>query len=74
MSTLYILWLRQVKKYFRSKSRIIGSLGQPALFLIVFGFGFGSIYQRAGEGELYPVPCTWYNTHECSFYRFVLRH
>ncbi len=51
MSTIYILWLRQVRKYFRSKSRIIGSLGQPALFLIVFGFGFGSIYQKAGEGN-----------------------
>lgn len=51
MSTIYILWLRQVKKYFRSKSRIIGSLGQPTLFLIVFGFGFGSIYQKAGEGN-----------------------
>jgi ABC-2 type transport system permease protein len=51
MSTIYILWLRQVKKYFRSKSRIIGSLGQPVLFLIVFGFGFGSIYQRAGGGN-----------------------
>jgi ABC-2 type transport system permease protein len=51
MSTIYILWLRQLKKYFRSKSRIIGSLGQPALFLIVFGFGFGSIYQKAGEGN-----------------------
>lgn len=51
MSTIYILWLRAIKKYFRSKSRIIGSLGQPALFLIVFGFGFGSIYQRAGEGN-----------------------
>jgi ABC-2 type transport system permease protein len=51
MNTIYILWLRQVKKYFRSKSRIIGSLGQPALFLIVFGFGFGSIYQKAGEGN-----------------------
>ncbi len=51
MSTIYILWLRQIKKYFRSKSRIIGSLGQPTLFLIVFGFGFGSIYQKAGEGN-----------------------
>jgi len=51
MSTIYMLWLRQLKKYFRSKSRIIGSLGQPTLFLIVFGFGFGSIYQKAGEGN-----------------------
>jgi ABC-2 type transport system permease protein len=51
MDTIYILWLRQIKKYFRSKSRIIGSLGQPLLFLVAFGFGFGSIYQKAGEGN-----------------------
>jgi ABC-2 type transport system permease protein len=51
MNTIYILWLRQVKKYFRSKSRIIGSLGQPLLFLVAFGFGFGSIYQKAGQGN-----------------------
>ena len=51
MQAIYILWLRQLKKYFRSRSRIIGSLGQPALFLIAFGFGFGSIYQKAGGGN-----------------------
>ena len=51
MSTVYILWLRQIKKYFRSRSRIIGSLGQPILFLVAFGFGFGSIYQKAGGGS-----------------------
>jgi ABC-2 type transport system permease protein len=51
VSAIYILWLRQLKKYFRSRSRIIGSLGQPVLFLIAFGFGFGSIYQRAGGGS-----------------------
>jgi ABC-2 type transport system permease protein len=51
MDTIYILWLRQIKKYFRSKSRMIGSLGQPLLFLVAFGFGFGSIYQKAGEGN-----------------------
>lgn len=51
METVYILWLRQVKKYFRSRSRIIGSLGQPLLFLVAFGFGFGSVYQKAGGGN-----------------------
>lgn len=51
MSTIYILWLRQLKRYLRSRSRIIGSLGQPLLFLVALGFGFGPIYQRAGEGD-----------------------
>ena len=26
-------------------------MGQPLLFLVAFGFGFGSIYQKAGEGN-----------------------
>jgi len=51
MSTIYILWLRQLKRYFRSKARMIGSLGQPLLFLVALGFGFGPIYQKAGGGN-----------------------
>jgi len=51
MQTIYILWLRQLKRYFRSRSRIIGSLGQPALFLVALGFGFGPIFQKAGGGN-----------------------
>jgi len=49
--TIYILWLRQIKRYFRSKARIIGSLGQPILFLVALGFGFGPIYKQAGGGN-----------------------
>jgi ABC-2 type transport system permease protein len=51
MNVIYILWLRQLKRYFRSKSRIIGSLGQPLLLLLAFGFGFGPIFQKAGGGN-----------------------
>lgn len=51
MQVIYILWLRQIKRYWRSKPRIIGSLGQPLLFLVALGFGFGPIYQRAGGGD-----------------------
>lgn len=51
MSTIYILWLRQIKRFLRSKSRIAGSLGQPVLFLLALGFGFGPIYQKAGSGN-----------------------
>lgn len=49
--TIYILWLRQLKRYFRSRARIVGSLGQPLLFLLALGFGFGPIFQKAGGGN-----------------------
>lgn len=51
MSVIGILWLRQIKRYLRSRARIVGSLGQPLLFLVALGFGFGPIYQRAGGGD-----------------------
>jgi ABC-2 type transport system permease protein len=51
MKTVYILWLRQIKRYYRSRPRIVGSLGQPLLFLLALGFGFGPIYQKAGGGD-----------------------
>ena len=51
MNAIYILWLRQIKRYVRSKPRIIASLGQPLLFLIALGFGFGPIFQQAGQGN-----------------------
>ncbi|HVP35916.1 MAG TPA: ABC transporter permease [Terriglobales bacterium] len=51
MNTIYILWLRQLKRYSRSRARIIGSLGQPLLFLVALGFGLNPIYKKAGAGN-----------------------
>jgi ABC-2 type transport system permease protein len=51
MNTIYILWLRQLKRYSRSRARIVGSLGQPVLFLVAMGYGFGPVYSKAGEGD-----------------------
>src|ERR1700746_3527483 len=51
MNAIYIMWLRAVKRYVRSKPRIIAALGQPLLFLLALGFGFGPIFQRAGQGN-----------------------
>jgi ABC-2 type transport system permease protein len=48
MEVIYILWLRQIKRYFRSKARMIGSLGQPIMFLVALGFGLGPVFQKAG--------------------------
>jgi ABC-2 type transport system permease protein len=51
MTTIYVLWLRQLKRYVRSRPRIIASLGQPLLYLLSFGFGFGAIFAKAGGGN-----------------------
>lgn len=51
MSTIYILWLRQLKKYIRSKPRLFAMLAQPLIYLFAFGYGFGSIFAKAGNGN-----------------------
>ena len=51
MSAVYILWLREIKRYVRSRAQIVASLGSPILYLIAFGFGLGPVFQRAGEGS-----------------------
>src|SRR5436189_3752314 len=51
MQVIYILWLREVKKYSRSRTQIIASLGSPIMYLGVLGFGLGPIFRKAGEGS-----------------------
>jgi ABC-2 type transport system permease protein len=51
MSVTYILWLRQLRRYVRSRARVVGSLAQPLLFLFAMGFGFGPTYEKAGNGS-----------------------
>ncbi len=51
MKAVYIMWLREVKRFVRSKSRIVGALGQPVLFLIALGYGLGPVFAKAGQGN-----------------------
>src|SRR3954464_9703634 len=51
MAAIYVLWLREIKRYLRSRAQIVASLGQPLLYLLVLGFGFGPVFQRAGGGS-----------------------
>ena len=51
MKAVYIMWLREVKRFVRSKSRIVGALGQPILFLVALGYGLGPVFQKAGQGN-----------------------
>lgn len=51
MHAIYILWLRELKKYTRSRAQIVASLGQPLLYLLVLGFGLGPVFAKAGNGS-----------------------
>jgi ABC-2 type transport system permease protein len=51
MMAVYILWLREVRRYLRSRAQIVASLGQPVLYLVALGFGLGPVFQKAGQGN-----------------------
>jgi ABC-2 type transport system permease protein len=37
---IYVLWLREMTRFVRAKSRVIGTLGMPLFFMAFLGFGF----------------------------------
>jgi ABC-2 type transport system permease protein len=43
--TIHTLWLREMKKFIRNWSRVIGSMALPVLFLVILGSGFGTFFQ-----------------------------
>ncbi|EQD29894.1 ABC-2 type transporter [mine drainage metagenome] len=51
MGAIYVLWLRELKRYFRSRAQIAASLGQPLLYLLVLGYGLSPVFRRSGEGN-----------------------
>jgi ABC-2 type transport system permease protein len=51
MTAIYILWLRELKRYFRSRAQIVASLGQPMLYLLALGFGLEPVFRKAGNGS-----------------------
>ncbi len=51
MRVIYILWLRQLKRFVRARSRMVSAVVQPLLFLLALGYGLGSVYKRAGQGN-----------------------
>ena len=51
MAVVFALWLREVKRYLRSRPQILASLGQPLMYLLVLGFGLGPVFERAGQGD-----------------------
>src|SRR5579883_3178946 len=52
---IFIIWYRDVLRFWRNRSRLLSSLGQPVLFLLVFGTGL-STSLRGAAGSLGGAP------------------
>src|SRR5713226_80103 len=50
LRAIYIIWYRDILRYWRDRWRLVASLAQPLLFLIVFGSGLSS---ALGRGSLF---------------------
>jgi len=51
LTGVYVIWLRDIKRFFRDKPRIIGSMAQPAIFLFILGIGVSSSFTMLGGGK-----------------------
>src|SRR5712692_2443249 len=50
LRAIYIIWYRDILRYWRDRWRLVASLAQPLLFLVVFGSGLSS---ALGGGALF---------------------
>jgi ABC-2 type transport system permease protein len=45
---VYVIWKRDVIRYWRDRVRLVGALAQPLLFLVILGTGLASALRGAG--------------------------
>jgi ABC-2 type transport system permease protein len=50
MRAIYIIWKRDLIRYWRDRMRVVASLAQPVLFLFVFGSGLSSSLRGSTGG------------------------
>jgi ABC-2 type transport system permease protein len=49
LNAIYIIWLREIKKFVRDRSRLISSIAQPLIWLLLFGTGLGAAFGKVGD-------------------------
>ncbi len=52
-NAIYVLWLRDMKRFMRARSRIIGMLAMPIFFLLGLGLGLGSLVHLNSGGSYF---------------------
>jgi ABC-2 type transport system permease protein len=45
------LWWREIVRFYRQKSRVVGVIASPVLFWLVIGSGFGNSFRGSGAGS-----------------------
>ncbi|MBU7015698.1 MAG: ABC transporter permease [Theionarchaea archaeon] len=48
---VYVICLRDIRRFFREKSQIIGSIARPALWLAIMGTGFNTVFRSPDAGN-----------------------
>ncbi|MFP4083092.1 MAG: ABC transporter permease [Candidatus Aminicenantes bacterium] len=51
-TAVYVLWLREMKRFLRARSRVVGALAMPLFFLAFLGLGFRRIAVPGLEGDV----------------------
>ncbi len=51
-TAIYVLWLREMIKYVRAKSRIVGAVAMPIFMLVFLGLGFRQVEVPGIPGEI----------------------
>ena len=51
--TAFTLWWRELVRFYRQRSRVVGVIASPLLFWIVIGSGFANSFRSQGNGQHY---------------------
>jgi ABC-2 type transport system permease protein len=52
LRAIYMIWRRDLIRFWRDRVRVVGALAQPLLFLVILGTGLSSALRGAGGGGL----------------------
>ena len=52
LSAIYTLWIRDIVRFYRQRSRIIGALGTPVVFWILLGSGLRSSFRAVTNAQV----------------------
>src|SRR5207244_3958851 len=49
----FTLWWREIVRFYRQRTRVVGVIASPVLFWLVLGSGFGTSFRSGASGQRY---------------------